>query len=181
MDRSNSELIEQSCQRWEAQRQAAARQDLSSHVPRAFTIAVSREVGTRGSSVAEEVGKLLNWHVYDRDLLENIAHEMGLRRAYSKASTRDSKLGCGGASKPGWRLSRRAAKPLGPTKPRSSTIWSKPSSHSAFMANLWSWVGARRSSCPPNPPYESASSPRFGIESWRCANRGASPHAKRHT
>ena len=79
MDRSISEMIEQSCQRWEAQRMAAARQDLSSHVPRAFTIAVSREVGTRGSSVAEEVGKLLNWHVYDRDLLENIAHEMGLR------------------------------------------------------------------------------------------------------
>jgi cytidylate kinase len=79
MDRSISEMIEQSCLRWEAQRTAAARRGLSSRVPRAFTIAVSREAGTSGSAVAENVGKLLNWHVYDRELLEKIAHEMGLR------------------------------------------------------------------------------------------------------
>ena len=79
MDRSISEMIEQSCQRWDAQQMAAARQGLSSKVPHAFSIAISCEAGILGSSVAEEVGKRLNWHVYDRELLENIAHEMRLR------------------------------------------------------------------------------------------------------
>jgi cytidylate kinase len=44
-----------------------------------FTIALSREAGTNGSEIARAVGKKLNWPVYDREVLEQIAGEMGLR------------------------------------------------------------------------------------------------------
>ena len=46
----------------------------------AFTIAIAREVGASGSSVAAELGRrLLGWQVYDHELLERIAAEHGLR------------------------------------------------------------------------------------------------------
>ena len=46
---------------------------------RALTIAVSREAGTQGTAIAREAGRLLGWHVYDHELLECIAKDMGLR------------------------------------------------------------------------------------------------------
>jgi cytidylate kinase len=46
---------------------------------RAFTVAVSRETGARGTSVARALGQKLGWTVYDHELLELIAKEMGLR------------------------------------------------------------------------------------------------------
>jgi cytidylate kinase len=46
---------------------------------RAFSIAVSREAGTEGGLIATEVGELLGWHVYDQELVERIAQDMGLR------------------------------------------------------------------------------------------------------
>jgi cytidylate kinase len=45
----------------------------------AFTIAISREVGARGTSVAREIGQRLHWTVYDHELVERIAREMNLR------------------------------------------------------------------------------------------------------
>ena len=44
-----------------------------------FTIALSRQVGARGTSVAREVGAQLGWAVYDRELLEQIARTMNVR------------------------------------------------------------------------------------------------------
>jgi cytidylate kinase len=44
-----------------------------------FTIALSREAGSRATSVASEVGARLNWPVYDQELLRRIAQEMHLR------------------------------------------------------------------------------------------------------
>jgi cytidylate kinase len=44
-----------------------------------YTIAIAREAGTPGSAVAHEVGALLGWVVYGHELVERIAHEMGLR------------------------------------------------------------------------------------------------------
>ncbi|HKD38341.1 MAG TPA: cytidylate kinase-like family protein [Pirellulales bacterium] len=79
MDRSASQLVEDAFHRWEAQREAAARRELSQHKPPGFTIAISREAGTPGSAVADEVGTLLGWQVYDQELLQQIAREMGLR------------------------------------------------------------------------------------------------------
>jgi hypothetical protein len=80
MSDSITQMVEQSCRSWEMQRvAAAARRDLPPQVSHAFSVAISREAGTMGSPVGVEVGKLLNWHVYDRELLEKIADEMGLR------------------------------------------------------------------------------------------------------
>jgi cytidylate kinase len=79
MDRSVSLLVENACRRWEADREAAARREVSRKTPPAFSIAISREAGTPGSSVAMEVGQLLGWQVYDQELLQQIAREMGLR------------------------------------------------------------------------------------------------------
>jgi cytidylate kinase len=44
-----------------------------------LTIALSRESGTHGTSIAYAIGGQLGWPVYDRELLERIAGEMGLR------------------------------------------------------------------------------------------------------
>ena len=43
------------------------------------TITISRESGAGGAVVAQEVGRLLGWPVYDRELLERIAEQAGLR------------------------------------------------------------------------------------------------------
>lgn len=45
----------------------------------ALTVAVSREAGTNASAVAHVLGTRLGWAVYDRELLQHIAGEMGLR------------------------------------------------------------------------------------------------------
>ncbi len=60
------------------QSHAAADQSSKGLAPprRPFTIAVSREVGALGSTVAREVGRRLGWPVYDREILEKIAEEM---------------------------------------------------------------------------------------------------------
>jgi cytidylate kinase len=46
---------------------------------RPFTIALSRQVGARGTTVASAIGERLNWPVYDQELLVRIAQEMKLR------------------------------------------------------------------------------------------------------
>src|SRR5262245_53309456 len=48
-------------------------------VKRLWTIAITREAGAPGAAVAEEVGRRLGWTVYDRELIERIAQEMGIR------------------------------------------------------------------------------------------------------
>jgi cytidylate kinase len=42
----------------------------------AFTVALSREVGARGASVARELGRRLKWPVYDHEILEQVAQDM---------------------------------------------------------------------------------------------------------
>jgi cytidylate kinase len=44
-----------------------------------LTIALSRQVGAGGTSIATEVGNRIGWPVYDHALLERIAEEMHLR------------------------------------------------------------------------------------------------------
>ncbi|HXG13307.1 MAG TPA: cytidylate kinase-like family protein [Gemmataceae bacterium] len=75
-----SEAVLRAFHHWEARRRAeAAKGGPVSRGPAAFTIALSREAGARGTSVAREVGARLGWPVYDHELVERIAHEMGLR------------------------------------------------------------------------------------------------------
>ena len=45
----------------------------------AVTIALSRQVGAGGTSIATEVGNRIGWPVYNHALLERIASEMNLR------------------------------------------------------------------------------------------------------
>jgi cytidylate kinase len=44
--------------------------------PPSFTIALSREPGSGGAPVAAEVGRRLNWPVYDNELLTQLAKEL---------------------------------------------------------------------------------------------------------
>jgi cytidylate kinase len=67
---------------WESRRRAAAGDSGTLRGQNAVsTIAISREAGTPGTSVAREIGKRLAWQVYDNELLEKIAENMGLRSA----------------------------------------------------------------------------------------------------
>jgi cytidylate kinase len=78
--RPMSKMVEKAFRHWEARRQVAAAQpDLSLQTSHAFTVALERETGTQGTAVAREVGRLLGWPVYDNELLEQIAQNMGLR------------------------------------------------------------------------------------------------------
>ncbi len=45
----------------------------------ALTVAISRECGAGGEAVAQALGARLGWPVYDRELVEKIAEETGLR------------------------------------------------------------------------------------------------------
>ncbi|HYT88680.1 MAG TPA: cytidylate kinase-like family protein [Gemmataceae bacterium] len=66
------EALEGAQRHWQAQPRAGQRAT-------AFTIALSREAGTPGTSVARALGARLGWPVYDHELLERIAQETGLR------------------------------------------------------------------------------------------------------
>lgn len=48
--------------------------------PSALTIAVSREAGARGGTIARRVGRKLGWQVYDQELLEYMAQEAIVRQ-----------------------------------------------------------------------------------------------------
>jgi cytidylate kinase len=49
-------------------------------LPAALTIAVSREAGSRGTSIAKRAGEKLGWQIYTQDLLEYIAQEATVRQ-----------------------------------------------------------------------------------------------------
>jgi cytidylate kinase len=44
-----------------------------------FTVAISREAGAHGTTLARALGERLGWAVYDKELVSRIAEEMGLR------------------------------------------------------------------------------------------------------
>lgn len=46
---------------------------------RKLTVAISREAGSLGSEIGQELGKLLDWPVYDREILDLIAERSVLR------------------------------------------------------------------------------------------------------
>jgi cytidylate kinase len=52
--------------------------DATGKGPPPFTIAISREAGSRGAEVARVLGAKLGWKVYDKELLQKIAEEKGL-------------------------------------------------------------------------------------------------------
>src|SRR5579872_1331624 len=53
--------------------------------PAAMTIALSREAGARGGTIARRVGRKLGWQVYDQELLEFMAQEAVARQGMLEA------------------------------------------------------------------------------------------------
>ncbi len=51
---------------------------MTATVPRFQNICVSREAGAAGEDIARLVGQRLGWKVYDQELIEAIAHRMGV-------------------------------------------------------------------------------------------------------
>jgi cytidylate kinase len=49
-------------------------------LPASLTVAISREAGSRGASIARRVGEQLGWQVYTQDLLEYTAQEELIRQ-----------------------------------------------------------------------------------------------------
>ena len=64
---------------WLPSSQARSRPDALVDDPLKLTIAISREAGAPGPEFAEELGKRLNWPVYDREILDLISEQAGLR------------------------------------------------------------------------------------------------------
>lgn len=53
---------------------------LLERVPAALSVAVSREAGSRGSSIAKRAARKLGWQVYTQELLEYISNEGNFRQ-----------------------------------------------------------------------------------------------------
>jgi cytidylate kinase len=70
---------EDRAQRHWRERQQAVRLSSAERSTPAWTIAMDRETGAGGTSVARAVAARLGWPVYDHELLERIAQEKGLR------------------------------------------------------------------------------------------------------
>jgi cytidylate kinase len=81
-----AEAMERTRRRWLAQTRAETDTlPPLAPAPPAFTIAISREAGASGPTIARAVGEKLGWPVYDRELLQQIAEEMGLRTSLLKS------------------------------------------------------------------------------------------------
>src|SRR5262249_32611460 len=76
--RHSSRALAESIVHANSYRESHEQARLSSDSP-PLTIAISRQAGARGTSIATEVGTRLGWPVYDHALVEHIAKEMHLR------------------------------------------------------------------------------------------------------
>src|SRR5262245_39839403 len=63
----------------EGKREAGELAGLKAPAPPPFSITISRQAGANGSAIARARGQRLNWPVYDKELIEKVAQEMGLR------------------------------------------------------------------------------------------------------
>jgi cytidylate kinase len=71
-----AEALDRAQRHWQTRRRQSA---APGEPAAALTVALEREAGTPGTSVAQEVGRRLGWPVYDHEILELLANEMGLR------------------------------------------------------------------------------------------------------
>jgi cytidylate kinase len=75
-----AEVVARARRRWQMQQRIPEpAETLVPPAPRAFTVAISREAGANGSAVGHLLGERLGWPVYDYELVERIAGDMGLR------------------------------------------------------------------------------------------------------
>lgn len=73
------EALERAKNHWQRARKDEPLETLTALPRQLPTIAVSREAGTNGGEISRALGKRLGWAVYDRELLQRIGEEMGLR------------------------------------------------------------------------------------------------------
>lgn len=75
-----ADALQQARRHWRAQLRAETNPPMfqTEESPRPFSIALSREAGANGPAIARAVGERLNWPVYDKELVQKIADEMGL-------------------------------------------------------------------------------------------------------
>jgi cytidylate kinase len=73
-----AETMERTGREWHRLHQAEEAGPAVHRLPPAYTIALSRESGANGSRLAQALGERLGWPVYDHELLERVAAEMGL-------------------------------------------------------------------------------------------------------
>jgi cytidylate kinase len=74
--RSSLERVGES---WLRSGQFERKQPEAAPEPAGFTIALSREVGALGTTVARALGQRLGWSVHDHELVERVAQDMNLR------------------------------------------------------------------------------------------------------
>ncbi len=72
------EALAKAQRHWEQRHQ---RPDSGSPGGTRFVIAFSREAGTFGAAIAREVANRLGWPLYDSELLQHIAEDMGVRQS----------------------------------------------------------------------------------------------------
>jgi cytidylate kinase len=72
------EGLARASQHWMAGLTAEAHESTGQPRPPEFTVAISRQHGANGTTIATKLGERLNWPVYDRELLNHIAKEEGL-------------------------------------------------------------------------------------------------------
>jgi cytidylate kinase len=97
IQKSSSERLAEAMARARSQWQASRKAEPPSAMPPspsppAWTVAVSREAGANGPRIARAVGEQLGWLVYDRELLERVAGEMGVRASLLKSVDERRKL-----------------------------------------------------------------------------------------
>ena len=73
-----AEAVVRADQHWQVRHQEGDAGSEKAAAP-AFTIALSREAGTYGAAIARAVADRLSWPVYDSELMQRIANELGVR------------------------------------------------------------------------------------------------------
>jgi cytidylate kinase len=74
-----AEAMRRAMRHWQSRGKSEPVLEAPAPTPHPLTVAINREAGTGGPEVARVVGERLGWAVYDRELVEHIAGEMGLR------------------------------------------------------------------------------------------------------
>jgi cytidylate kinase len=75
-----TEALVRANQHWQLRHQEEGAGSEKAAAP-AFTIALSREAGTYGAAIARAVADRLGWPVYDTELLQRIASDLGVHQA----------------------------------------------------------------------------------------------------
>ena len=74
-----TEALVRASQHWQLRHQESTGPEKAASAP--FTIALSREAGTYGAAIARAVADRLGWPLYDSELLQRIAEDMGVHQA----------------------------------------------------------------------------------------------------